>query len=55
MLIYNTLIFLENNRENDLVELLLDHFMVTWRGTIFTFREIKSNNFFKTRKVPTSS
>jgi len=37
MLIYNTFIFLKNNRENDLVELLFSHFMVTSRGYIFTF------------------
>jgi len=33
----NTLIFLENNRENEVVELLFNHFMVTSRGPIFTF------------------
>ena len=37
MLIYNALFFLENNRENDLVELLFNRFTVTSRGSIFTF------------------
>jgi len=37
MLIYNTLIFLENNRGNDLVKLLLNHFMLTSKGLIFVF------------------